>query len=62
MRALPPGTEQTAPFNAYRVLKPIEVDAGYSAPWFGQKGLGIQYEFPVSIDVLIKRGFLERIQ
>jgi hypothetical protein len=43
------------------VLKPIEVDAGFSAPWFGYRGLGRQYELPVSIDVLIKKRFLERI-
>jgi RHS repeat-associated protein len=56
-RALRPGTENL-PFNIYQVMKPIEVNAGGSIPWFGQPGLGTQYQLPVSVNVLIKRGFL----
>jgi hypothetical protein len=59
-RSLPPDYASTKPYNAYRVLKPIEVDKGVVAPWFGEKGLGIQYDLPVSVDVLLRRGFVER--
>ncbi len=59
-RALRPGTENL-PFNAYRVVKPIEVKAGGVQPWFGQPGYGTQYELPVSISVLLKRGFIEPV-
>ena len=60
-RSLPTQYLQTKPYNAFEVLKPIEVDAGITAPGLGQPGLGVQYELPVSIDVLIKRGFLKPI-
>ena len=60
-RSLPAQYLHTKPYNAFEVLKPIEVDAGITAPALGQRGLGVQYELPVSIDVLIKRGFLKPI-
>lgn len=41
-RALAPGTENK-PYNVYEVIKPIEVQAGKIAPWFGEPGGGIQY-------------------
>ena len=59
-RALRPGVANL-PFNSYRVLKPIEVNSGGVQPWFGQRGLGSQHELPVSVNVLLKRGFLERM-
>ena len=43
-RALPIGTDQK-PYTVFEVVKPIEVQAGKIAPWFGEKGGGIQYEF-----------------
>jgi len=58
MRSLWPGTEQIG-YNAYQVLKPIEVQAGGTLPWFGQPGLGTQFKLPVSIDILLDRGFLK---
>ena len=61
MRSLRPGTENL-PYNNYKVLKPFEVDAGGIAPAFNEPGMGTQYELPVPIDVLIKRGFMEKIQ
>lgn len=57
-RALRPGTENL-PFNTYRVVKPIEVNSGGVAPWFGQPGLGTQHELPVSVNTFLKRGYLE---
>lgn len=61
MRALPPGTDTTKRYTAYRVLKPIEVETARVAPWFDEPGLGIQHELPVSVSKLRNRRFLERI-
>jgi hypothetical protein len=47
--------------TASRVVKPIVVDGGTSAPWFGQPGLGTQYELPGSVSNLLKSGYLERV-
>ena len=60
MRALRPGTE-SLPYNNYRVVKPFEVNSGGVAPAFNQPGLGTQYELPVSIDILLKRGVIEKV-
>ncbi len=59
-RALRPGTENL-PFNSYQVVKPIEVNAGGVQPWFGQPGLGTQYELPVSVNVLLNRGIIKPV-
>jgi RHS repeat-associated protein len=59
-RALPPQA-QSAPYNVYNVLQPFEVQAGPSMPWFGQPGLGTQYELPSSVQSLIDTGFLEKM-
>lgn len=59
MRALPPGVAD-APYNVYRVVKPIDVQAGRTAPCFGQLGGGTQYELPSRVADLIKSGHLER--
>ena len=45
--------------SIYRVAKPIEVNAGFVEPWYGQPGMGVQYEMPVPIEILLKKGFLE---
>jgi hypothetical protein len=60
MRALPPGVAD-APYNVYRVVKPIDVQAGKSATWFGQPGGGTQYELPSRVADLLKSGHLERV-
>ncbi len=57
-RSLPYGWESN-PYNAYKVVKPLEVDAGPAAPWFGQPGGGIQYDFGRSIQELLDLGYLE---
>ena len=57
-RALRPGTENL-PFNTYQVVKPFEVNAGGVQPWFGQPGLGTQYELPVSVNTLLNRGIIK---
>ncbi len=58
MRALPPGAT-TRPFNIYEVVNPFEVRAGTVSPWFGQLGLGTQYELPDSVGNLIQNGYLK---
>lgn len=60
MRSLAPGT-RTKPSNIYEVIKPVEVMAGKVAPWFGEPGLGIQYEFSVSISQGLEQGILRRV-
>ena len=59
-RALRPRPENLR-FNTYQVVKPIEVNAGGVQPWFGQPGLGTQCELPVSVNVLLKRGFIQPV-
>ena len=44
------------PLNTYEVMKPINVDAGVSAPWFNQTGLGVQFELPQTVQQLINSG------
>lgn len=43
------------------MLKPINVDAGTIAPYFGEMGGGTQYIFKEAIENLIKSGYLERV-
>jgi RHS repeat-associated protein len=61
LRALPPGVAGR-PYGAFEVLKPIEVKAGPARPWFGQPGLGTQFELPMSVRELIQSGHLRAIQ
>ena len=56
-RSLPPGSEN-AQYNSYEVLKPFTVESGKAAPWFDQSGGGTQYKLPMSIEDLIKQGFI----
>lgn len=60
-RALPGGT-LSKPYTKYVVVKEIpNVNAGEAIPWFGQEGMGIQYELPETIDVLIAQGYIEKL-
>lgn len=59
-RALPMGTDKK-PYTVFEVVKPVEVDAGKIAPWFGEKGGGIQYEFQQKISELIEQGILRKV-
>jgi hypothetical protein len=75
-RSIPPQSLDGAPagecnYHDYRVLKPFAVDGGLIAPWFGQPGLGWQYQLdntllpgaPVRLDVLwlVDNGYLARV-
>ena len=62
MRALPPGSNQK-PYTIYKVLKPIDnVAACKIMPWFGEIGLGIQYELPKSVKSYIEAEYLEEVK
>lgn len=59
---LPPGSDQK-PYTIYKVLKPIDnVAASKIMPWFGEIGLGTQYELPKSIKSYIEAGHLEEVK
>lgn len=46
-RALPSGYEATKPYFMYEVVKPIPgVIQSRALPWFGQRGMGVQFELP----------------
>ena len=60
-RLLPIGTDQK-PYTVFEVVKPVEVQAGKIAPWFGEKGGGIQYEFSQKISDLLQQGILRKVQ
>jgi hypothetical protein len=61
MRALPIGTNINQPYNVYEVLKPIDAMGGKAASWFGEPGMGTQYELSGKISDLIKDGYLGRV-
>lgn len=60
MRALP--GENTGAYNAFRVVKPFEVQSSTIAPAFGKIGLGKQYLSPVNMNTLLKRGIIVPIK
>jgi RHS repeat-associated protein len=60
MRSLPHGA-QSRPLNRYEVTRPIDVDAGTSAPWFGQTGGGLQFDLGSSVGDLVRSGALRPI-
>jgi RHS repeat-associated protein len=60
-RSLPPGAAGQG-LRSFEVIEPFEVDAGRTAPWFGQSGLGVQYRSVMPLDELLRRGFLREIR
>ncbi len=59
-RSLAPGTT-AKPYNVYEVVKPIEVQSGKVAPWFGEVGKGTQYELPMSVGEAVAKGYLTKV-
>jgi len=57
MRSIPP---DMGPYSSFTVVKPFPVQSSLASPGFfyNQVGFGVQYRTPVSIDILIRRGFL----
>ncbi len=61
MRALPPGSD-AKPFTTYEVVNPIQdVPTGPAAPAFGQLGLGIQHQLPMTIQDYLDQGDIKVI-
>jgi len=60
-RSLAPGTENK-PYHVYEVVKPIEAQGGKIAPWFDQPGGRTQYKFNMSIEDLIKGGYIREVK
>ncbi|NUP11308.1 MAG: glycohydrolase toxin TNT-related protein, partial [Polyangiaceae bacterium] len=59
-RALPDGSNQK-PYRRYEVVRPIPVQSGPAAPWFGQPGGGTQHELPDSVENLTAQGYLREV-
>lgn len=52
-RALPSTYEAKKPYFMYEVIKPIPgVTQSRALPWFGQSGMGVQYELPRGVNYL----------
>ncbi|MEQ2026869.1 TNT domain-containing protein [Xenorhabdus szentirmaii] len=52
------------PYTVYEVLKPISAEGGPAIPWFGQPGMGMQYDFQKyghNIQSLIDGEFIKKI-
>ncbi|KAA6169697.1 DUF4237 domain-containing protein [Pseudomonas marginalis] len=61
-RALPDSSLKS-PYQQYEVIRPIpEVNSENAAPWFGKPGGGTQYQLPMSIDELLREGFIKPIK
>jgi hypothetical protein len=60
MRSLP-DSALNKPLTSYEVLRPIEVQAGPAAPWFGRPGGELQFELPNSVQSLIESGHLRAV-
>ena len=56
---MPIGTDKK-PYTVFEVVKPVEVQAGKIAPWFGEKGGGIQYEFSQKYQIYYNKEYYER--
>jgi hypothetical protein len=62
-RALPPSYLDTKPYFQYEVVKPIPgVTDAKVLPWFGQPGMGTQFQLPNSVQHYLENGFLKVIQ
>ena len=60
-RALPYEQAEQA-YSRFEVLKPLDVEAGKAARWFGESGGATQYLTADSIENLIKSGHLRRVE
>lgn len=56
MRGLPPNPSTP---ELYRVIQPIQVRSGFATPWFGQPGLGPQFELQLPVERYIQQLMLE---
>jgi nicrotizing toxin Mtb-like protein len=49
-------------YHRYRVVRPFAVNAGTIAPWFDQRGGGIQYQSDKPVRQLIDEGYLRQVR
>jgi hypothetical protein len=56
-----PGSTPPSQYAVYEVLKPLNVQSGKIAPWFGQPGGGTQYLTEKEVTYLIEKGYLRKI-
>lgn len=55
----PPWTDRTQ-YKEYEVIKPIpNVTQSSATPWGGDTGLGTQYELPMTIEQLLREGYIK---
>ena len=60
-RSLHPSTN-TDSYSSYQVVKPLPVQSGTTAPYYGQPGGGTQYYSPLNTPQLINEGYIIRIK
>ena len=60
MRSLPPGAADQS-LRSFEVLRTLPVETGRVAPAFGQLGGGVQYRTGLTLDELLRQGFLREI-
>ena len=56
-----PGASAPSQYSVYEVLKPLNVQSGKIAPWFGQPGGGTQYMTKEGVVFLLENGYLRKI-
>jgi uncharacterized repeat protein (TIGR02543 family) len=56
-----PHPKSSYDYHEYEVLRPFNSEAGYTAPWFGRKGGGLQYKLPLDIDMLIDQQYIKKL-
>ncbi|WP_274723956.1 glycohydrolase toxin TNT-related protein [Xenorhabdus bovienii] len=61
VRALP-ANDINRPYTVYEVVKPIKADMGPAIPWFGQPGMGTQYELSAKLNELVRDGSIKVVQ
>ena len=49
-------------YHRYRVMKPLPVHTGPIAPWFDQRGGGVQYMTARPVGELIAEGYLRKVR
>lgn len=59
-RALPE-VSKSAPYTVFRVMKAIDAQKATVAPWFGEAGMGTQYELSDRVGNLVRDGYLEKV-
>lgn len=61
-RSLSPQTDMSI-YNTFLITAPIEnVERAITAPWFGQPGMGVQYNLPLPISTLIHEGKMLKLK